>query len=95
MNIVATYTDFRYLKAERSARRLGLAIGIISIYYHGMRWDAVENELARMRLAQAVESSHCGLAQNLEELSAGNSQRNSLAVSECQEEFKRVEKGAR
>jgi hypothetical protein len=24
------------------------------------------NELARMRLAQAVESWHCGLAQNLE-----------------------------
>jgi hypothetical protein len=31
-----------------------------------MRQDAGENELARMRLAQAVESWHCGLAQNHE-----------------------------
>jgi hypothetical protein len=31
-----------------------------------MRWDDGENELARMRLALAVESWHCGLAQNLE-----------------------------
>jgi hypothetical protein len=31
---------------------------------------AGKNELARMRLAQAVESWHCGLAQNLINLSA-------------------------
>jgi hypothetical protein len=30
VNIVATYTELRYFKAERSARRLGLAIGIVS-----------------------------------------------------------------
>jgi hypothetical protein len=30
-----------------------------------MRWDVGKNGLARMRLAQAVESWHCGLAQNL------------------------------
>jgi hypothetical protein len=28
VNIVATYTELRYFKAERSVRRLGLAIGI-------------------------------------------------------------------
>jgi hypothetical protein len=30
VNTVATYTELRYFKAERSARRLGLAIGIVS-----------------------------------------------------------------
>lgn len=30
VNIVATYTELRYFKAERPARRLGLATGIVS-----------------------------------------------------------------
>jgi hypothetical protein len=68
VNIVVTYTELRYFKAERSARHLGLAIGIVSytISRDAMGWDAGKYELARMRLSQAVESWHCSLAENLE-----------------------------
>jgi hypothetical protein len=56
VNIVATNIELRYFKAERSARRLGLYINITGC--GGVRGKM---SYLRMRLAQVVESWHCGL----------------------------------